>query len=310
VLGAIYVDNHASSAPFSAESLKAVEALARHAALAIENVRLFEREERALDELRMARDLAFTANRAKSAFLSNMSHELHTPLNAIIGYAEMVQEKAEELGQKELIPDLARIREAGRHLLRLIDDVLEISRLEDGEMTLHLRSLDLAALLREVVAGAEPLARVNGNTLAAVIPDDLGVIRSDPDRVHQVVAKLLSNAAKFTERGQIRIEARRSFRAGRELVEIDVTDSGIGMSRDQAAALFQPFTQADSSPTRKYGGTGLGLAICKRICDRLGGRLSVGSEPGQGSRLALELPIRPEDGPIEAAALTPTRQAV
>ncbi len=290
VIGAIYADNHALSEPFTPESLNAVEALSRHAALAIENARLFETEERTIAELEKARDQALAASRVKSAFLANMSHELHTPLNAIIGYAEIVQERANELQHTDMVGDLEKIRGSGGHLLRIIDDILDISKLEDGRLELRPVVVDLADVVADVATKARPLAARNQNTLEVVADPDLGTARVDPKRLRQALSNLVSNAAKFTQKGAVKLEVRREKNGGTGWVRFDVSDTGIGMDVEKAEGLFEPFTQGDSSATRRFGGTGLGLAITKRLCEAMGGELTVDSTEGQGSRFTLRLP--------------------
>ncbi len=226
-----------------------------------------------------ARDEAESASRTKSAFLANMSHELRTPLNAILGYGEMLVEELQESGQTALLPDLHKIQSAGRHLLKLINDVLDLSRIEAGKMTTFVETFRIGALLDEVAATARPIFAKNENTLVVEAADDLGEMRSDLQKVRQTLLNLLANATKFTERGTVTL---RAARAGDRIV-FEVEDTGIGMTEEQVGRLFQPFVQADASTTRKYGGTGLGLAISRRFCQLLGGDLTVQSQLGAGS---------------------------
>lgn len=299
VLGVIYADNQATSGPLSDDCLGAVEALCRHAALAIENARFAEREERTIRELREARDRAQEASRAKSAFMATMSHELHTPLNAIIGYGEILHEHLDELGQRELLPDLDRILAAGQHLLRMIDDVLDMASLESGQVRLRPEPIDLEALLDELAGAMRPRAEKRGNALEVRLAGDAGAIEADPRRLRQILSHLLSNACKFTEGGEVLLEAQRESGEG-AWIRFRVCDTGIGMTPDQVARAFDAFSQADSSATRKYEGMGLGLAVSRRLCEAMGGRLEVESEPGRGSRFTLRLPVR-----AEAAAAQP-----
>jgi signal transduction histidine kinase len=240
--------------------------------------------------LTVARDKAEEVSRTKSAFLANMSHELRTPLNAIIGYSEMLQEEVEEVGQSDLVPDLVKVHSAGRHLLGLINDILDLSKIEAGKMVIHPEVFDVATVLREVGSTVAPLVEKNGNGLALEAGDDLGDMCSDVTRVRQVLLNLISNAAKFTSQGTITLAARRECTDGRDWLEFAVKDTGIGMTPEQIAKLFQPFTQADSSTTRKYGGTGLGLAISRRLCQMMEGDIALQSEPGRGSTFTVRLP--------------------
>jgi signal transduction histidine kinase len=220
-----------------------------------------------------------------------MSHELRTPLNAIIGYSEMLEEEARDQGIVEYVPDLERIHSAGKHLLGLINDLLDLSKIEAGRMELYVETFDLPGLIRNLMATVEPLARRRGNALSLTSLDHLGSMHSDQTKVRQVLLNLLSNAVKFTEGGTITLGGYRDFGPdGREWVVLEVTDDGIGLTREQLSRLFRPFVQADASTTRKYGGTGLGLTISRRFCEMMGGEISVESEAGRGSTFTVRLP--------------------
>ena len=250
-----------------------------------------------------AKEAAETANQSKSVFLANMSHELRTPLNAIIGYSEMLEEDAEASGQKEFVSDLQKIRSSGKHLLGLINDVLDLSKVEAGKMKLFLETFDVASLIEEVVATATPLVEKNGNHLEVRCADDVGQIREDVTKVRQVLLNLLSNAAKFTERGKVSLEVVREFDVTGSWVVFRVRDSGIGMTPEQTAKLFQAFTQADGSTMRKYGGTGLGLALSRKFCVMMGGDINVESEAGKGSTFIVRLPGDIENYDGEATSI-------
>ena len=240
-------------------------------------------------ELLAARRASEAANSAKSQFLANMSHELRTPLNAIIGYSEMLEEEAAERGHEDYVPDLQKIRAAGRHLLALINDVLDLSKIEAGKMELHLDTFELKPAVDAVATTVQPLIEKNGNTLKLELVGELGAIRADVTRVRQILFNLLSNASKFTERGTITLRVHRSNDL--PTVVFEVRDTGIGMTPEQLGRLFQAFSQAETSTASKYGGTGLGLAISKMFAEMMGGTIAVASEPGVGTTFTVRLPV-------------------
>ncbi len=229
-------------------------------------------------------------NRSKSQFLANMSHELRTPLNAIIGYSEMLEEDAQAAGQQAAAEDLKKIQGAGRHLLSLINEILDLSKIEAGRMDLHIETFGIPALVEDVMATIQSLAAKNRNQFIVECDDSIGEMQADVTKLRQALFNLIGNACKFTEDGRITLHVERARRDGQDGVTFRVSDTGIGMTPEQMEKVFEPFVQADASTTRKYGGTGLGLAISRRFCQMMGGDIGVESESGQGSHFTVWLP--------------------
>lgn len=244
----------------------------------------------ALKELAIRRDEALEASKTKSLFLANMSHELRTPLNAIIGYSEMLEEEAEDFGYGDIVPDLKKIQKAGTHLLSLINDILDLSKIEAGKIDIYTEDFNFELLLDEIAVTIHPLIQEKGNELIINSPEPVGTIHNDMTKMRQIVFNLLSNAAKFTEAGKITIGIQTEMVGDTEWLDISVTDTGIGMTPSQVANVFDEFTQADSSTTRKYGGTGLGLPISRHFTQMMGGDITVTSEEGVGSTFNVRIP--------------------
>jgi GAF domain-containing protein/DNA-binding response OmpR family regulator len=283
---------------FSPGIIDLLKTFASQSALAIQNAKLF----REIGD--KSRQLE-AADRHKSEFLANMSHELRTPLNAIIGYSEMLQEDAADLGAAQFTDDLKRINAAGKHLLELINAVLDLSKIEAGKMELYLESFDVAALVRDIAAVIQPLAAKNANRLEVGCPDEVGTMRADLTKVRQALFNLLSNACKFTDRGTISLVVAREATDGQDWMVFSVTDTGIGMTPEQLTRLFEAFSQADAATTRKYGGTGLGLALSRRLCRMMGGDVTVESESERGSTFTIRLPARVAEAAEEPVAPAP-----
>jgi PAS domain S-box-containing protein len=241
-------------------------------------------------ELVRARDAAEQANRAKSVFLANMSHELRTPLNAVIGYSQMLREDYIGAEQEEVRGDLEKIERSGQMLLGIINDILDLSKIEAGRETVKAQQFDVAAVLQDVSHAVQPLARLQGDVLEIDCPDHARMAYADLPKFRQSVLNLVNNALKFTERGRVSVAVNKLRDADGEWTEVHVSDTGIGIGRDQLGKLFQPFSQVDGSATRKYDGTGLGLAISKKFCQMMGGDITVESELGRGSRFSIRLP--------------------
>jgi GAF domain-containing protein len=293
---------------FSADVVQLLATFATQSALAIQNARLFRELEEKGRELEVA-------NRHKSEFLANMSHELRTPLNAIIGYSEMLEEDAADLDGGRLVPDLEKINTAGKHLLELINAVLDLSKIEAGKMDLYLEDFDVAQLVQDIAAVIKPLAAKKANRLEVICEPGAGTMRADLTKVRQALLNLLSNACKFTERGAVTLAVAREAAGGAPTPDLprpeetaagdwlvfEVRDTGIGLTAEQMSRLFQEFGQADASIARRYGGTGLGLALSRRLCRMMGGDITVASQVGRGSTFTIRLPAETPAIPPEGA---------
>lgn len=298
VVGVMTIASTTQEDHYSEQDLVIFTTIAAQTAVAMENARLYEqlRHElqdrmRAAEELRQAKESAESASRAKSTFLANMSHELRTPLTGIIGYSELLQREALHYGYNNVVPDLRKIHAAGTHLLSVINDILDLSKIESGKMDLFLETFSAHALLEDVQATSMPLIEKNRNRLTAVVAENLGLIHTDLTKVRQIVLNLVSNAAKFTENGLVTLSADWAQWDGKQGMRISVTDTGIGISDEQLGKLFKDFTQADASMTRKYGGTGLGLALSQKLCEMLDGKIEVLSSLGAGSTFTVYFPV-------------------
>jgi hypothetical protein len=281
VIGGLVV-NRRTPGEFSTEVIDILTTFANQSAVAIQNARLFQEIEEKSRQLEVA-------SQHKSLFLANMSHELRTPLNAIIGYSEMLQEEALDLGQERFVADLQKINAAGKHLLELINAVLDLSKIEAGKMELYLESFSVAVLVNDIAAVIRPLAEKNGNRLEMRCDDDVGVMRADLTKVRQTLFNLLSNACKFTEHGTVSLTIAREPGPAGDWITFSVGDTGIGMTPEQMARLFQEFS-TDAPTMQKYGGTGLGLALSRRLCRMMGGDITAVNEAGAGSTFTVRLP--------------------
>jgi len=241
-------------------------------------------------ELKSAFDNAESANKAKSEFLANMSHELRTPLNAIIGYTDLVKESLEDVGIDQCTEDADKIVKAAKHLLILISEVLDLSKIESGKMEFHIEDFSLGGLLEDVITTTQPIIEENNNNLVVSFSDELGIVHTDQTKVYQIVLNLMSNAAKFTSDGEIKVNAEVFTRQDKDWFRVSVQDDGIGMTPEQVDKIFKDFVQADSGTTKRFGGTGLGLSITHRLCELLGGKILVDSFLGKGSTFVVELP--------------------
>ena len=305
VVGVLVVYRTAAVA-FGPDVVDLLQTMAGQSVLAIQNARLFHELHEKSDELAVA-------SQHKSEFLANMSHELRTPLNAIIGYSEMLEEEMEDLGNDEYTADLGKIHAAGKHLLGLINEILDLSKIEAGKMDLYLETVDVVKMVNDAIAIVKPLVDRNGNELVVNCPADAGTMYVDLTKTRQTLFNLMSNASKFTDHGTIRLDVARESLGGDQTLVFAVSDTGIGMTDAQMGKLFQSFTQADASTTKKYGGTGLGLAISRHFCRMMGGDITVASEPGRGSTFTVRLPATAVDttqtAPPAAAAELPSEES-
>jgi len=286
VTGALVIRRKVSG-EFAPSIVKLLQTLASQSVMAIENARLFKESQAKSEQLA-------EASKLKSQFLANMSHELRTPLNAIIGLTEMLHEDARDMKRAEELEPLERVLRAAHHLLELINDILDLSKIEAGRMDMHVEAFAIAPLVDDVISTISPVATKNGNEIIVHCPQDVGEMHADQTRIRQALLNLVSNANKFTEHGSVTVDVARVMSKGGEEITMAVTDTGIGMSSEQMGRLFQEFVQADPSTTRKYGGTGLGLAISRRFCQMMGGEITVESQLGKGSTFTIRLPARIE----------------
>ena len=246
--------------------------------------------EELMEKLKEATERAESGTQAKSAFLANMSHELRTPMNAILGYAEMLAEDAEDDGNEAQLADINEISDAGKHLLSLLNDILDISKIEAGRMDLYLETFDLTKMMGEVASTTKTLVEKNKNTMEVSISEGLGELHADVTKVRQILLNLMSNSAKFTSDGTITLFGERRAKIGGDIIRLGVSDTGIGIPEDKLDHVFEEFAQADDSTTKDFGGTGLGLALVRRFCQMMGGKIWVESTMGEGSSFILELP--------------------
>src|SRR5947207_309452 len=281
IVGALMVRRRRPGA-FGQAIIDLMQSFASQSALAIQNARLFQEIEDKSRQLELA-------SQHKSQFLASMSHELRTPLNAIIGLTEMMCTNAARFGTEKAQEPLRRVNAAGTHLLGLINQVLDLSKIEAGKLELNPQSLQLAPLIDEVVDTARQLAEQNKNRLVVETQENLGVLTVDPMRLRQILLNLFSNACKFTKQGEVKLQARKVANGGNG-IELAVVDTGIGMTAEQQAKLFEEFSQADASTAQRFGGTGLGLAITRKLARMMGGDVTVTSEPGEGSVFTVRLP--------------------
>ena len=286
--GVLYVENNLMAGAFAAERMTVLKLLTAQLAISIEHALLFAGLEDARRSADAARRAAETASRTKSTFLLNMSHELRTPLNAIIGYTEILYDDAEAGEYADPIPDLQKIQGAARSLLGTLSDILDIARIEAGSLGLRRQTFSVEALVSEVLVGFSPELQRNGNRLEVSLGAELGTMHNDAEKIRQVLTNLLRNATNFTKRGRIGVAVTRL--AAEDRVQFAVSDTGIGIAPDRIDRIFEAFTQADNSTTRRHDGAGLGLTISRELCRAMGGDITVRSEPGVGSTFSFTLP--------------------
>lgn len=311
LIGICYLENNLTTGVFTPERLGVLKLLSTQVAISIENAFFYAQLEQARFAAEQARQVAEqvrqdaeTANRAKSTFLANMSHELRTPLNAILGYTDIIHEDAEDLSYNEILPDLEKIQTAGIHLLSIINDILDLSKIEAEKLELNLSEFAVIYLIEEIVTTIELMVEMGGNALSIECADELGMLYADYHKVGQILLNLLNNAAKFTNQGTITLKilkkrlphysplANGNQTGNSDWIFFQIIDTGIGIPPEQINHIFEAFTQADNSSTREYGGTGLGLTICEHFCRAMGGNISVSSELGKGSTFTVQLPAR------------------
>jgi signal transduction histidine kinase len=304
MFGVLYLDRGLARGAFTEDDVEIVAAMADHLALELETAHT-ERLESERKALARSQEAALDASRAKSAFIAHMSHELRTPLTAIIGYSELLEEEFTDAGDTTYVPDVQRVQAAAKHLLSLINNMLDLSKIEAGKMELYLEEFDLAEVVAEAVQTALPLVERGGNTFVRAYPRALGTVRLDRVKVRQVLLNLLSNAGKFTTRGMVELAVSREAGEAGEAVVLRVADTGIGMSPEQIKRIFEEFAQGSAATTRRYGGTGLGLAITRSFCQLMRGDIEVASSLGEGSTFTVRLPAQLREGEVGTLPVPP-----
>lgn len=301
LIGILYLENNLTTGAFTQDRLTVLKLLSTQMAISLENAMYYAKLEQARLAAEQARREAEAASQAKSTFLAKMSHELRTPLNAILGYSDMIREEAEELNYEDILPDLHKIQTAGKHLLGIISNILDISKIEAAKIDLHLSEFAVTDLIAEVVMTIQPLVHSEDNLLVVEEAKNLGSLQTDRHKLTQILLNLLNNATKFTSHGTITFTINRqtissmSKESGQKRENawlfFQVADTGIGIPQEQMNLIFEAFTQADNSSTRRYEGTGLGLTISEHFCRALGGNISLTSELGKGSIFTVQLPV-------------------